>query len=242
MSVESRWNNPEWVREYRKEYRRLNIDRDKKNARKWRAIPANQERSNAAARKRWTENPGKYRENGRKRYAKDLEKSRAYKREWMRKQRTINREKHNEYRRKYRADNRKKVIGTYQKWIEKNRDRSRTARKKWTTYRLENDPAFKVLCYTRNRINEVLRGARKCNKTKTLLGTSVDEVKRRLQSQFHNGMTWENYGANGWHIDHIIPCVSFDLTDPEQQKQCFHYTNLQPLWWYENLSKGANHV
>lgn len=52
-------------------------------------------------------------------------------------------------------------------------------------------------------------------------------------------MTWENYGVHGWHIDHIRPCKSFDLTDPEQQKECFHYTNLQPLWWWENLEKGG---
>ncbi len=51
-------------------------------------------------------------------------------------------------------------------------------------------------------------------------------------------MTWENHGRHGWHIDHIIPCAAFDLTDPEQQKKCFHYTNYQPLYTLENLKKG----
>jgi DNA/RNA endonuclease G (NUC1) len=51
-------------------------------------------------------------------------------------------------------------------------------------------------------------------------------------------MNWENYGKNGWHIDHIIPCASFDLTDPKQQKNCFHYTNLQPLWAADNIRKS----
>ena len=71
-----------------------------------------------------------------------------------------------------------------------------------------------------------------------LLGCTIKEVKEHLEKQFKEGMTWDNHGKYGWHIDHILPCASFDLTDPEQQKKCFHYTNLQPLWWKENISKG----
>ena len=52
-------------------------------------------------------------------------------------------------------------------------------------------------------------------------------------------MSWNNHGKFGWHMDHIKPCASFDLTDPKQQEECFHYSNYQPLWWNENLSKGA---
>ncbi len=64
-------------------------------------------------------------------------------------------------------------------------------------------------------------------------------AREHLEKQFKEGMTWENHGLYGWHIDHIIPCASFDLTDLEQQKKCFHYTNLQPLWAKENLIKGV---
>jgi hypothetical protein len=52
-------------------------------------------------------------------------------------------------------------------------------------------------------------------------------------------MTRENHGL--WHVDHIRPCASFDLTDPEQQAICFHYTNLQPLWAIDNIKKGARY-
>src|SRR5574343_381163 len=78
----------------------------------------------------------------------------------------------------------------------------------------------------------------KCEKTINLLGCSIEEFKKYLESKFQPGMTWENYGKYGWHIDHIIPCSAFNFLNPEDQKRCFHYTNMQPLWASENLSKG----
>ena len=73
-------------------------------------------------------------------------------------------------------------------------------------------------------------------RSKELTGADIDVVKAHLERQFVDGMTWENRGA--WHVDHIRPCASFDLTDPKQQRQCFHYTNLQPLWAEDNLAKS----
>lgn len=54
-------------------------------------------------------------------------------------------------------------------------------------------------------------------------------------------MDWENYGKV-WQVDHVRPCASFDLTNPEQQRSCFHWTNLQPLFVHENLIKGSSWV
>ncbi len=82
-------------------------------------------------------------------------------------------------------------------------------------------------------------GAIKSARTIELLGTSVSGLREWLQAQFLPGMSWDNMGRFGWHIDHRIPCAAFDLSDPLEQKLCFHYTNLQPLWWRDNLSKGA---
>jgi hypothetical protein len=57
-----------------------------------------------------------------------------------------------------------------------------------------------------------------------------------LEKKFLPGMNWENYGE--WHIDHIVPCSSFDLSKSEQQKICFNYSNLQPLWAADNIRKS----
>ena len=72
-----------------------------------------------------------------------------------------------------------------------------------------------------------------------LLGDSIPNVIKHLEKQFKLGMTWKNFGRDGWHIDHIIPCSSFDLSKLEEQRKCFHYTNIQPLWAVENIKKGA---
>ena len=60
-----------------------------------------------------------------------------------------------------------------------------------------------------------------------------------VMKKFVSGMSWENYGK--WHIDHIKPCASFNLLEEDEQKKCFHYTNLQPLWAKDNLKKGGKY-
>ncbi|MGA2412383.1 MAG: HNH endonuclease signature motif containing protein [Candidatus Binataceae bacterium] len=93
----------------------------------------------------------------------------------------------------------------------------------------------------RSRVNKALR--RTSNKARLSavrdLGCTLNELRAYLESKFFPGMTWENRGRNGWHIDHIKPLASFDLTDREQFLQACHYTNLQPLWATDNLRKGA---
>ena len=72
----------------------------------------------------------------------------------------------------------------------------------------------------------------------TLLGCTMEELESHLESKFRDGMTWDNKGSY-WEVDHKLPCASFDLTDPDQQKLCFHYTNLQPLSIHDNRSKRS---
>ena len=97
----------------------------------------------------------------------------------------------------------------------------------------------------RNRLKNALHGNYKSGSAVRDLGCSIEELKQRLEKQFYTNsetgemMTWDNYGYRGWHVDHIIPLASFDLTKREQLLKACHYTNLQPLWAKENLSKGA---
>ena len=93
----------------------------------------------------------------------------------------------------------------------------------------------------RNRIRRALKDSSnvKNERTEDLLGSTISDVRKYLEGLFVEGMTWENYGNKGWHVDHIIPCSFFDLSLPEEQKKCFHYTNLRPLWETDNLSKGS---
>jgi len=72
--------------------------------------------------------------------------------------------------------------------------------------------------------------------TMEYVGCSIEDLRTHLENKFSEGMTWENQGK--WHIDHIKPCASFDLDIEEERLACFHFTNLQPLWGPDNLSKS----
>ncbi len=78
----------------------------------------------------------------------------------------------------------------------------------------------------------------KRNTTAELIGCSIKLLKQYLERKFKPGMTWKNHGRFGWHIDHIRPCSKFDLSNLVQQKICFNYKNLQPMWAEENIRKS----
>ena len=104
--------------------------------------------------------------------------------------------------------------------------------------RYATDPLFAMKRRLSARIYQSLRSRnfKKSDATEKLVGCTMSELKLHIEKQFKDGMSWELFHAID--IDHIIPCASFDLTDPEQQKKCFHYTNLQPLWREDNKKKG----
>jgi hypothetical protein len=145
-------------------------------------------------------------------------------------------DKENKSTKKYYQANKDKLIKANCEWYKKNRDRLRPYRNKLRRTKRQNNIKFRMTCNLRNRVNKILRGKNKSASTLKLLGCSVEYLKIHLESKFDQNMSWDNYGK--WHIDHIRPCSSFDFSDPTQQKECFHYSNLQPLWAKDNLKKS----
>ena len=69
-----------------------------------------------------------------------------------------------------------------------------------------------------------------------LCGCSLEKLKQHIENQFYDGMSWEK---KNFHIDHMEPCALFNLADEEEQRKCFHYTNLKPEWPSQNMSDGG---
>ena len=98
---------------------------------------------------------------------------------------------------------------------------------------------FKLAVNLRGRLGRYTNGTVKGGSAVSDLGCTLEELKRHLESQFVDGMNWTNWSRDGWHIDHIKPLSSFDLTDRDQFVKAAHFTNLRPLWAKDNLSKWA---
>ena len=105
--------------------------------------------------------------------------------------------------------------------------------------RLKNNIQARLSHYLRRRVLKAIAGDYKAGSAVRDLGCSIAEFKAYIEAQFLPGMTWNNWSPSGWHLDHIRPLASFDLTDREQFLQACHYTNYQPLWALDNLRKGA---
>lgn len=178
--------------------------------------------------------PEKYAEQNRTQYWNDPDNRRAAVAVW----RKENPEQMHAVHKLWLQENPGKVAA-----IEKRRDKTkkRARMQEYCRARRGEDPEFKLLTNTRTRINRALKTLSKGAGTRALIGMDIREYRIYLQGQFLPGMTWENHG-DVWHIDHVKPCASFDLTDPAQQRECFHWSNTQPLFAKENLEKGATYV
>jgi DNA gyrase/topoisomerase IV subunit A len=154
--------------------------------------------------------------------------SQEYKKEWYQK----NRESILLERKEYQEINAEE-IKDYQKTY---RQEHKVELKEYIRNKMRTNINFRILHCLRKRVWEVLKGYNKSAHTMELVGCSIEQLKNHLEKQFSKGMSWDNYGK--WHVDHVRPCASFDVSIPEQQKLCFNYTNLQPLWAVDNLIKS----
>lgn len=145
-----------------------------------------------------------------------------------------------ELRKRSNARRKQFINDRCREYYAKNKDRIIAQHRDYERTRRKEDAGFRCEKLLKNRIVEVLKRQRavKSSRVKELIGCDRNCLVAWIESKFQDGMTWQNHGYNGWHIDHIRPCASFDLSDVEQQKQCFHYTNLQPLWAKDNQIKG----
>jgi hypothetical protein len=135
--------------------------------------------------------------------------------------------------------NRERNLATLKIYYQKNKKNIIKMIRKSCKERFLVDPGYRVTRNLRNRLWYALKGKNKGGHMFDLLGCTLEFLWKHLEEAFLPGMTRSNYGV--WHIDHIRPIDSFDnLSDVEQQKICFHYTNLQPLWGRDNLSKGGS--
>lgn len=139
-----------------------------------------------------------------------------------------------DYDKLYHFKNREKLNAKNRKYQSENKDKIR----KYINNKHKTNWNFRISKNLRNRTYLAFIGFCKSQSIMDLIGCTIEELWVKLELQFKPGMTKENYGENGWDIDHKIPISFFNLSDPVEQKQCFHYWNLQPMWHKDNLIKG----
>lgn len=216
--------SPEELKEYLLElsrkrnrlYRKRNSDRLKKE---WAENQEKRDRQKSAQRKLYLSKQDEIKKRQREYYYKNKERVRAYVRG-------------------YYQRNKEKLREVSKKWVSRNQEKSRLYKKQHIKRKLQNDPAFRLMTNLRRRIRSL--NAKNSDRTMLLIGCSINELKAHLESQWDHWMNWGNYGFGDgkWVVDHIKPCSKFDLLNTEDRLACFHYTNLRPLCWRENLDKS----
>ena len=144
---------------------------------------------------------------------------------------------------KMTPETKEKISLRKKRYYKINKEKMNERRKNWDRERRSTNPVHVLKGNIKNYLNHVLRKEKiaKEERTRGYVGCSFEKLRNHIEKQFKPGMSWENRAE--WHIDHITPVSyfvkNFDFTDIKIQKKCFHYTNLQPLWAYENLRKGS---
>lgn len=202
-------------REYNRQYRKIHLNEIKKRQRQYYKDHSNEIRQR---------NKQYYYDNAdsnKQYYCDNRKKKKQY--------RIDNAKKIKQYLKQYQIDNADKI----KQWCvanSENRNRRQNAR-------LKTDIQFRLSSLLRSRLYHALKSHQKAGSAVQDLGCTITEFKRHLESQFQPGMTWDNQGKSGWHLDHIIPLSKFNLQDRQQFLIANNYTNLQPMWAKDNLVK-----
>lgn len=151
-----------------------------------------------------------------------------------------NKQKMLEDKKNYYLANKETIAATKKIHYVKNKAKIVKQNLAYINKRSKEDPVYLLSRRLRSRLALAIKNEYKGGKAIEELGCSIVDLRIYLESKFQEGMSWENYGIKGWHIDHIKPLSSFDLTNNEELKKACHYTNLQPLWWQDNLRKASN--
>ena len=173
------------------------------------------------------------RETRRKYYSKNREKRiRQMKEHYLK-----NKEQHNQQMKEHYL----KTKERYQERSKKNNSKPETKEltRNRVNKRYKTDINFRISQICRSRVRRALKGLNKSASTMKLIGCTIDELRNHIESKFEPWMTWENQGSGGWDIDHIKACFHFNLADPEQQRACFNWSNLQPMEHIANIRKGV---
>ena len=195
----------------------------------------NKEKITAKSREYYQENKEKIAAKSREYYQENKEKIAAKEREY----RQENKEKVTARHSKYRQENKEKITAKSREYYQENKEKIHKYYKK----RYHSDPEYNLICRLRTRMSKVVKAAgldKKCDSTSELLGISPSGLKEWLERQFTEGMTWEN--RSDWHVDHRVPITAFDLTVDQNQRICFWYKNLHPMWAKDNLQKSNTYT
>lgn len=152
-----------------------------------------------------------------------------------------NKSRQQEYCKQYYKENREKLLDAANQYYENNTESVKARNYEYYLMKMDTDPTYKLTQYMRSRVRNAinLNAGTKRDRTFDLVGCTAAELRLKLEAKFTEGMTWDNYGE--WHVDHIKPCASFDMALDSEQKLCFHYSNLQPLWAEDNIRKSDNY-
>lgn len=169
-------------------------------------------------------------------YYKNIEAHKIYKAQKYINERELLLKKQNLYNKTPSSKNKRN------EYNKNNEDKIRKNRNKYY-HKMKNNPLFKLRNNLTVSINRLLKSKNsiKSSKSLELLGCSMQYYKQHLESQFKPEMSWSNYGKI-WEVDHIIPCSKFDLINKEEQHECFHFTNTQPLFKTTDIAISFGYI